>query len=35
MGKTGNKSDSMKLYQDEKTQGLQNVILSIELFVNV
>ena len=32
-GKTGNKS--MKMYQDEKTQGLLRMILFIELFANV
>ena len=39
MGKTGNKSDSMKLYWDKekttKTQNLQRIILFVELFANV
>ena len=26
MGKTGNRSDSMKMYKDGKTQGLQKII---------
>ena len=30
MRKTGNKPDSMKMYRNEKTQGLLRMILSIE-----
>ena len=35
IGKTGNKSDSMKMNKNEKTQGLERMILLIELFANV
>ena len=35
LGKTGNESDSMKMYRKEKTQGLQRMILFIELFASV
>ena len=35
MLKTGNKSDCMKMYRDEKTQGLHRSILFVELFANV
>ena len=35
LGKTGTKSDSMKMFQDEKTQGLQKMILFVEIFVNI
>ena len=35
MGKTGNKSNGMKMYRDEKAQGLQRMILFIEICTNV
>ena len=35
MGKTGNKSNSMKIYRDEKMHSLQRMILLIESFSNV
>ena len=34
MVENGDKSVSMKMWIDEKTQGLQRMILSIELFAN-
>ena len=33
--KDGNKSDSMKMYIDEKTQGFQWIILFVEIFANI
>ena len=35
MEKTENKFDSMKRYVDEKAQGLQRMILFVEVFINV
>ena len=33
--KTGNKFKSMKMYRDEKTQGLQGMILFVEISANI
>ena len=35
MGKTGNKSGIIKMYRDKRTQGLQSLILFVEIFANV
>ena len=33
--KTGNKSDNMKIFRDEKTQGLKRMIEFVEIFANI